>query len=61
MPDTQGIYKTLVLALWCMSLQAFTAERMKKSDGLWFSVSIQTNRTYYMLSEVFRGDSITNC
>ena len=37
-----------------MSLQAFTAERMKASDGLGFGVSIQTNRTCYMLFEVFK-------
>ena len=37
-----------------MSRQAFTAERMKASDGLGFGVSIQTNRTRYMLFEVFK-------
>ena len=37
-----------------MSLQAFTAESMKASNGLGFGVSIQTNRTRYMLFEVFK-------
>ena len=37
-----------------MSLQAFTTERMKTSDGLGFGVSIQTNRTFYKLFEVFK-------
>ena len=36
-----------------MSLQAFTIERMKTSNGLGFGVSMQTNRTFYMFFEVF--------
>ena len=36
-----------------MSLQAFTTECMKTSDGLGFGVSIQTNRTCYMFFEVW--------
>ena len=38
-----------------MSLQAFTTECMKTSDGVGFGVSIQTNRTFYMFFEVFKN------
>ena len=49
-----ALVKPLFLAREGMSLQAFTAERMKASDGLEFGVRIQTNQTCYMLFEVFK-------